>query len=209
MAEPSTSASLLWRIRDCEDTDAWRQFGELYAPLVYRFARKYGLQDADAADLTQEVLEIIAGGAERFHYDPERGSFRGWLYQVTRNELYKFLRRQKNHPIGTGDTKGQILLEQHPASNDGERCWNREYRQRLFAWAAKQVRGEFRDSTWQAFWQTAVKGCSGKVVAQELGMSIGAVYVAKSRILTRLKEKIEQVQCEHETQDWPVPGPSG
>src|ERR687888_578740 len=107
---PATRASLLVRIRDAHDTDAWRQFVQVYAPVVYGFARKRGLQDADAADLMQEVLRSVASAAGRLDYDPKRGSFRGWLYTVTRNKLYNFLDGRRRQVRGSGDTDAQERL---------------------------------------------------------------------------------------------------
>src|ERR671936_1315111 len=98
---PTTRASLLVRIRDPHDTEAWRQFVQLYASVVYGYARKRGLQDADAADLMQEVFRAVASAAGRLDYDPKRGTFRGWLYTVTRNKLYTFLDGQRRHTRGT------------------------------------------------------------------------------------------------------------
>jgi RNA polymerase sigma-70 factor (ECF subfamily) len=196
MAEaPSTRPSLLVRIRDVHDGPAWEQFVEIYAPLVYGYARKHGLQDADAADLTQDVLRAVALAAGRLEYDPARGSFRGWLFTVARNKLHNFLAGQKRHSqAGTADV--YALLEAQPAPADETAVWEQEYEQRLFAWAAEQVRTGFEDSTWQAFWQTAVEGQSARETAEALGISVGAVYIAKSRVLARLKEQIRQVQDE-------------
>src|SRR5437867_340080 len=101
---PATRASLLVRIRDPRDGVAWSQFVDLYAPLVYAFARKQGLQDADAADLTQDVLRSVAGAVGELVYDPKRGSFRGWLFTVARNKLRNFLAAQKRQVRGSGDT---------------------------------------------------------------------------------------------------------
>lgn len=95
MSAPSTRPSLLVRLRDRRDGEAWVQFVDLYAPVVYRFARKFGLQDADAADLTQEVLTAVSSGAGRLEYEPERALFRTWLYRVASNQLGKFMRRRK------------------------------------------------------------------------------------------------------------------
>lgn len=199
MNEPSTRPSLLVRIRDCEDKEAWRQFVEIYAPMIYRFARRHGLQDADAADVTQEVLCDVADGARNLDYDSRRGMFRSWLYRVARNRLYKFARGQKRGHHASGDTQEQRLLQQQLSRDNGEAIWNHEYEQRVFAWAVKTVRPEFRDATWQAFWETAVNGRSGREVSKELDMSIGAVYMAKCRVLARLKEKIQEVRCAYET----------
>src|SRR5919108_865840 len=100
---PATRASLLIRLRDGSDADAWQEFVRLYAPVIYGFARKRGLQDADAADLMQEVLRSVARNAERMEYDPARGTFRGWLYTVTRNKIYNFLNGQRHRPRASGD----------------------------------------------------------------------------------------------------------
>jgi RNA polymerase sigma-70 factor (ECF subfamily) len=194
---PITRPSLLLRLRDAADGQAWGQFVELYGPLIYGFARKHGLQDADAADVMQEVLRSVAGAARRLEYDPQRGSFRGWLFTVVRNKLRNFWARQGRHERGQGDTTAQNLLEEQPApAEDPEAQWDREYEQQLFAWAAEQIQGGFEEKTWQAFWQTAVEGQSAGRVAEALGMSVGAVYIAKSRVLTRLREQIQQLHPE-------------
>src|SRR5262249_14178653 len=153
---PTTRASLLVRLRDPRDGQAWAQFVEVYAPLVYGFARKQGLQDADAADLTQDVLRAVAGAAGRLEYDPKRGSFRGWLFTVVRNKLRNFLAARKHQCLGTGDTTAHALLEQQPAPE--ESAWEEEYERRVFLWAAEKVRGDVQEATWQAFWQTTVLG---------------------------------------------------
>src|ERR1700739_4499560 len=91
----TTRPSLLVRIRDAADHQAWSQFVEIYGPLVYGFARRLGLQDADAADITQEVLRAVAGAARKLVYDPRRGSFRGWLRTVVRNKVRNFFSSRK------------------------------------------------------------------------------------------------------------------
>src|SRR5437667_8501877 len=101
---PATRLSLLVRLRDARDDEAWTQFVDLYAPLVYGFARKHGLQDADAADLTQDVLRAVAGAIGKLNYDPRRGSFRGWFFTVVRNKLRNFLSARKRQDQGSGDT---------------------------------------------------------------------------------------------------------
>jgi RNA polymerase sigma factor (sigma-70 family) len=183
---PETRPSLLVRLRDGADANAWRLFVDLYGPLVYGLARKHGLQDADAADLTQDVFGSVAGAVRSLDYDPRRGSFRGWLYTVARNRLRDFQRRKQAR--GSGDTDVQEFLEEHPAPPEPDPDWDRDYERRVFAWAAEQVKVEFRENTWRAFWLTAVEGRSSEEAGRELGMSLGAVQVAKSRVLARLKE---------------------
>jgi RNA polymerase sigma factor (sigma-70 family) len=190
---PATRLSLLVRLCDARDDGAWSQFVEIYAPLVYGYARKQGLQDADAADLTQDVLQAVSGAIRRLDYDPRRGSFRGWLFTVARNKLRKFLAAQKRPGRGTGDSDVQHRLNELPAREDEQSAWwDEEYERRVFAWAAEQVRGCFSDSTWQAFWQTAVEGKTGLQAAQSLGLSVAAVYLAKGRVMNRLKELIRE-----------------
>jgi RNA polymerase sigma-70 factor (ECF subfamily) len=190
---PATRLSLLVRLCDARDDGAWSQFVEIYAPLVYGFARKHDLQDADAADLTQDVLQAVSGGIRRLDYDPRRGSFRGWLFTVVRNKLRNFLAARKRPGRGTGDTDAQHRLQELPAPEEDQTAWwDQEYERRVFAWAAEQVRGAFQDSTWRAFWQTAVEGQTGPVVAKTLGMSVAAVYLAKGRVMARLKEIIRE-----------------
>ena len=189
----ATRPSLLVRIRDPRDREAWEQFVEIYAPLVYRMARRRGLQDADAADLTQDVLRSVSGAVGRLDYDRARGTFRSWLYTVTRNALNTFFDAQRRAPRGSGDSAVQDWLEDRPAEDEESAAWDREYQQRVLAYAAEQVRPSFEESTWQAFWQTAVEGVPGKEVAQRLGMTVGAVYIAKSRVLGRIKEHVHQL----------------
>ncbi len=191
--QPITRPSLLLRLRDPRDKDAWRQFVELYVPLVYRFARKCGLQDADAADVTQEVLRAVARSSRRLTYDPRRGSFRAWLLTVVRSKLCDFRAAQQRHGRAAGGPVAQEALANVPAPEAEAALWDEEYERRVFAWAAEQVRGTFEPSSWEAFSQTALEGKSGKEVARALGLSVGAVYIAKSRVLARLREVIEQV----------------
>lgn len=192
-----TRASLLARLNDPQDRAAWQQFVELYGSLIYRFVRQRGLQDADAADLTQEVFLAVAEVAGRWQYDPDRGSFRGWLYGITRNKLAKYLRRRYAEPAGTGDTNAQQRLAEEPSPQpDAKALWEEEFRQQLFRLAASQVQDSFAPTSWQAFWRTAVEGQSATEVAGDLGMSVGAVYVAKSRVLARLTDRIHQMQQE-------------
>src|SRR5436190_14167804 len=111
MAEPpATRPSLLVRLRDVRDAAAWQQLVELYAPMVYGFARKRGLQDADAADLMQDVLRAVSGAAARLDYDPAKGTFRSWLFTVTRNKLYNFLDHNKRQVQADGGSGTRRLL---------------------------------------------------------------------------------------------------
>ena len=196
MAEgPGTRASLLVRLRDPQDRDAWRQFVALYAPLIHGLARRRGLQDADAADLTQEVLRVLSKDGA-FVYDPARGSFRGWLYTVTSRKILDFRASRAQRERGSGDTVTQQFLEEAPAPEDDAERWEREYQRHLFALAADAVKHAFAPATWQAFWLLAVEGKSAEETAATVNLSVGAVYVAKSRVLAKLKKQIEILETE-------------
>jgi RNA polymerase sigma factor (sigma-70 family) len=196
MCSSATRASLLLGIRDPKDSLAWGEFVQIYAPLIHAYGLRHGLQDSDAADLTQEVLRCLARSAPEFRYDPARGSFRGWLFAVTRNALRKMGARKARETGGTGDTEVWQILQQQPAPSTDEEHWGRDYQWNLFQWAAEKVRAEFRASTWQAFWRTAVLGEGIDAVAATLGVSSGAVYVARSRVTTRIRETIQAAEGE-------------
>lgn len=185
----ATRASLLVRLRDPRDAGAWSQFVDVYGPLIYRFSRKQGLQDADAADLVQDVLRSVSQAIGRLEYDAKIGSFRGWLFTIARNRLRDSLQHSAHRQRGTGGTDFHRSLQEIATPGD-EAQWNDDYEQQVFDWAARQVRLEVQDPTWQAFWKTAVEGRSGQDVAAELDLSISAVYLAKSRVMQRLRDKI-------------------
>jgi RNA polymerase sigma factor (sigma-70 family) len=200
MAEaPATRITLLNRIRDGADSEAWAEFARLYGPVIYGFSRKRGLQDADAADLVQDVLRSVARNAPKLDYDPKRGTFRGWLYTITRNKIYNFLSANKNRPKASGDSGTHEQLDSTAETRDDpEGVWELEYQRRLAAKAMDRVKHEFQPNTWKAFWGTAVEGKSAAEVGSELKMSPGAVYVAKSRVTARLREEVQTITAETE-----------
>lgn len=191
---PLTRPSLLLRLRDQTDPHAWEEFVDLYAPLVYGFARKRGLQDADAADLTQDVLRAVARAVPRLDYDPARGSFRAWLLTVVRNQFLNFLASAQRRERGSGDTAGRLLLESLPAPDADSALWEREHRQHLLQRAAQRVQPQVQPATWLAFWRTAVEGHDVAATAAELGLSVASVYLARSRIVARLREQVRLLE---------------
>jgi RNA polymerase sigma factor (sigma-70 family) len=191
---PVTHPSLLVRLRDRNDEQAWSEFTEIYGPLAYRLAKRRGLQEADAQDLVQEVFRAVARAIDRYDPDPARGSFRGWLSRIAGNLIINLLVAQRRHPRGSGETDVQQLIEQQPdPACEESALFDDEYRRGLLAWAAERVRPSFSEPAWQAFWQTCVEGKSPSVVAQELGMSLGTVYQYKSRVVAGIRREIEQV----------------
>jgi RNA polymerase sigma-70 factor (ECF subfamily) len=191
---PLTRASLLVQIRDGANEGAWREFTNLYGPVIYGFARKRGLQDADAADLMQDVLRSISSAIDRLDYDRSRGTFRGWLFTITRNKVYNFLAARRIRPQGSGDSATNRMLAEQPDSDEGSAAWEVEYQRRIAAMAMEHIKSEFQPNTWQAFRLTAVEGRPVAEVAKQVGLSAGAIYVAKSRVLARLKEEVEQMR---------------
>jgi RNA polymerase sigma-70 factor (ECF subfamily) len=143
-----TRPSLLIRIRDAQDRRAWEQFVEIYAPLIFGYATRHGLQESDAADLTQEVLGRVHTAIRKFDYDPQKGKFRGWLLTLTQNALKTFLASSARQPRGSGDTGVRRLLENlaDPSRPNGD-LWKQEYERSLFRWAADRVRVDFRPVT--------------------------------------------------------------
>jgi len=196
---PSTRVSLLVRLRDLGDADAWRQFVDLYAPLVYHYAHRRGLQDADAADLTQDVLKAVAAGMEHFRYDPGRGTFRGWLFTLVRHQLHHWGASRRYRSSGSGETGIQALLDELPAPPPEEESqWEEEFQRRLLNQSVELAREKFQETTWQAFWRTARLGQRSQDVARELGLSVAAVYMAKSRVLTEIRKQIQRLRELHE-----------
>ena len=160
-------------------------------------ARRKGLQDADSADLVQEVLGAVALAIDRWQPDPARGPFRNWLFRIAHNLMINFLASQHRHPRGIG---GEDFLNfpEIPAiaSREDSALFDLEFRRELFHWACDQIRHEFQPSTWAAFWKTWVDGKKPKDVAAELEMSLGAIYMARSRVVARLREITAGVERE-------------
>ena len=184
----ATRLSLIARVRDRSNAAAWAEFVSLYEPLILRVARRAGLQPADAEDVAQDVMRNVAMALPDLTIRPD-GGFRRWLFTATRNRLTDHFRSAKLRDRGAGDTGVLARLAEIPA-NVEEPDWDREYERQILNWAAERVRKEFRDATWQAFSRTAIDGRSGSEVATELGMSPGAVHVARSRVLARLKDVV-------------------
>jgi len=193
--ELHTQPSLLLRIRQPTDGDAWRQFVELYAPLVYGFLRKQGLQDADAADVAQDVLRTVAQRIGELEYDRSRGSFRGWLFSVVNSRLMDFRRRHQRERALVVAAAAEVAdrgAEESASSTE----WDLDYQRQVFHAAAERVRGDFGESAWRAFWQAAVEGRPAKEIAADLGMSPAAVYLAKARVMNRIREELDTLTGE-------------
>lgn len=186
---PETSDSLLIRVSDLNDRAAWERFVAIYRPVVYRIGRRAGLQDSDAEDLAQQVMESVAKAIPNWERDPRKGGFRAWLNRVARNALISML-RSGNHDAAIG---GSAFLERSKAveapTEEIERVIEQEHHRSRFRWAAEQIRHEFKEHSWRAFWLTTLGDLSILDAAEKLGMSTGAVYAARSRIMRRLQDR--------------------
>jgi RNA polymerase sigma-70 factor (ECF subfamily) len=194
---PETRASLLVRLPDAADVGAWDEFVAIYGPLIRRLALRRGLQSADADDLAQEVFSAVARSIDTWLENPQRGSFRPWLLRIARNLTVNFLTRPKYRVLGTGDSHVARMLGEHPDPQGGEESeFDWEYRRELFRWAAAQVRERVSSATWQAFWLTAVEDEAVRDVAARLNISVGSVYIARSRVMAQLRDVIRTFEEE-------------
>jgi len=187
----TTRLSLLLRIRDHRDAQSWSDFMQIYAPLVFRYARRMGLQEADAADVTQDVLRVVSESIDKFDYDRSVGRFRGWLKKVAFYTASQLKRRQQRQAAGH-DSAVMDLAAADPGQADA-RFWDEAYTQRLFELACERVRPKVQSNTWDAFWATAVDSKDPRDVAEELKMNVGSVYVARNRVFARIKEALQEL----------------
>ena len=179
----TTSVSLLEQLRAPGRPDAWARFVHLYTPLLARWADRLGVPPADRGDLLQEVFLAFYRALPAFRYEPGR-SFRAWVYTVAANKWREMQRKRVPVPLAGDDPR---WLEPH-GDDPAEQIGEAEYRAVLAAQAARLIRDRFADVTWRAFWATAVDGRPPADVAAELGLTRNATYVAKSRVLSRLRD---------------------
>jgi len=187
-----TRPSLLLQIREPANHAAWEAFVRIYAPLIHGYCRRHELQDADAADVAQEVMRSVMTAIRRFEYDPGRGSFRGWLLTVTRNKVNTFLGARARRPQPASESTLLARIEAPNGATEEDR-WDADYRQRLFEWACDKARQEIKPATWQAFSLTALDNQSAEEASAATGLSAGAVYVARSRVTARLRQLLSSV----------------
>lgn len=199
MLEPETRPSLMLRLREPQDQQAWAEFVSIYQPAVLKVLRQRGLQEADAQDVSQQVVIAVSQAVEQWKPDGKQASFRRWLFSIARRLALRFLQRGQPRR-GVGGTDMVNLLDNLPEPEHRTSAeFDEEYRNQVFRWAAEQVQCEFRESTWQAFWQTCVLNEPIADVARQLGMTTGNIYVARSRVIARLRIAVEEFEAEHDS----------
>jgi RNA polymerase sigma-70 factor (ECF subfamily) len=187
----STSSSLLHRAV-AQDAQAWRRLSELYGPVVYGWIRAAGFKEHDAADIVQDVFRNVFGSLSRFRRDQPTDSFRGWLATIAHRRACDYLRKRAAQPAAAGGTEAQAMLQELPERlPETGLPEDASSHAALIRRALELVRPEFAERTWQACMQTPVEGRRPADVAADLEMTVGAVYVARSRVLKRLKTELE------------------
>ena len=186
---PSTQITLLTRLRHNGDAEAWTTFVDLYTPLVYRYCRSRHLQDADARDVTQQVLSIVHRWIGKFEYDRERGKFRNWLGAVTSHEITRHRRRDRRLGKGAGDGRGDWLANLSSAPLDPD--WAEEFNIYILQRALTRIQPEFEREVWQAFDLTWIGDVKPRVAANQLGKAAAWIYKARFKVIERLRKELD------------------
>jgi RNA polymerase sigma-70 factor (ECF subfamily) len=183
-----TRPTLLARVRDPRDAVAWREFTEIYAPLVYGYCRRRGLGEHDAADVGQMVFARVSRAIQSFEYDPSRGRFRDWLGTVIRREIQRFLAKRQREVRGAGGSSDQAIKNIPDEGEDP--LWEEEFNRHIFQTAQERSRPHFEAQTWRAFELLWLENLPAAEVASQLDLAIDRVYEAKARVLRRLREEV-------------------
>lgn len=200
MINQETRASLILRLGDPADDEAWDQFLTIYEPMLFSLASRWGLQAADAQEVVQETLLGVSKSIDSFQQG-RTGSFRAWLSTITRNKLADHLAKSSRQTQGSGDTDVHRWLNEQANENSSASVWDWQHKKQVFAWAANRVQKQVSWKTWQAFHRTSVLGDSIQEVAADLRMQEGMVYVARSRVMARLRQAAEQWAVTKEQND--------
>lgn len=178
----TTSISLLDRLRRSGDSEAWGRFVDVYTPLIFYSVKKLGLPPDDVPDVVQDIFVLLLKKLPSFEY--QRGdSFRAWLSVIARNKCIDVLRKRRPIPVGSAS-------DGHLAPDNAELITDREYNNFVTRRALELMRSEFSENAWRACWEHVVEGRPAAEIAEQLGMTVNAVYIAKSRVLRRLREEL-------------------
>ncbi|MEM1067809.1 MAG: sigma-70 family RNA polymerase sigma factor [Planctomycetota bacterium] len=193
---PKTRESLLIRVRDPDDALAWHQFVAIYRPVIYRLARQRGLQDCDAEDLAQRVLVSVSRAIGDWQKDEKRGSFRAWLATVARNAIINSVTRgPRDSAVGGTEFLLACGAVESPSSEVAQLVRQEHARSQLRV-AAAEVKRLVNETTWDAFWMTTIEGREIHEVADSLGISIGAIYGARGRVMKQLQSIAQSMNAD-------------
>ncbi len=193
---PETRASLIHRLPNAADAAAWDEVMAIYGPLVFRLARRQGLQTADADDLVQDVFAAVANQIEEWLQRDDRGRFRAWVLRIARNIAVNRLSRKPLEGTAVGGEHTHVFEQASDRQHELSSQFDLEYQREVFRWAAQQVRAVVSTSTWQAFQLTHLDDVPIADAARKLGISIGAVYIARNRVMSRLRELAQQFEVQ-------------
>ena len=199
MAEfPNTRISLILRLARPADVQAWREFSELYALVLFHLAKGKGLQTADAEDVTQDVLFAVARAAERFEPDAQRAKFRTWLARIARNMIADFFAGRAKRPLSqmVSDSWLEALVEPAEEASEFDQAFELQRRRALFRMAAQRVQSRVSEPTWLAFYRTTIERRKPAQVAQQLKISVGGLYVARCRVLKMLRDEVDELEAD-------------
>lgn len=192
---PDTRASLIQRLPDAADAMAWNEVIDIYSPLIRRLAVSHGMQSADADDLTQEVFASVSQSIQRWLDREDRGPFRAWLLSIARNAAINHLTRRATKTLAAGGSRGDSEWLQRPSrQQEITDQFDVEFRKQVFRWAAARVKNQVAPKTWSAFWLTQIEGQSVENASRQLDVTVGAIYVNRSRVMKRMKESVKQYE---------------
>ncbi len=187
-----TSATLLERLNDCSDSVAWRRLVDLYSPLIRAWLRRHGVSASDAEDLTQDVLGVVVREVSRFQHNGRAGAFRTWLRTITINCLRQSFRSRRLRPEAVSSPDlGELLDQLEDPASDLSRRWDQEHDRHVLDQLLELIEPEFEATTRRAFRRQVIDGVPARAVATELRMTVNAVLIAKSRVLSRLRREAD------------------
>lgn len=196
MVPQETRKSLIIKLKAEQDESAWRDFVGTYEKFLEQLARKYSIPERDVPDVTQQILLSLAKSIPFWKDDGKEGSFRRWLSVVAKNIAIRYLETERKHPSPKGGTDQVDLLNKLEEHVDAEQT--KRYQHELILWAAQEVRSEFLDTSWRAFWETVVEDRSVEEVAKEIDISPGSIYMSRSRIMARIRKRIREIDNEQQ-----------
>lgn len=190
---PDTQYSLLARLSNPSDREAWQQFADLYQPVIYRIARGRGFQDADAQDLAQQVLISVAGAIPSWKKTSAQTRFRHWLKKVTKNAALNALTRGPKETVAAS-SKLVAIQNDVVVDSELEKQIDDEHRREVYRQAAEIVQRQVQPATWDAFRRSTLLDQSAEEVSEQTGLTVGSVYVARSRVLSKLRETVAAIE---------------